>query len=113
MIPAKLTIDTTVNGFSQTLVDGQVSQYKKDSTWTMFNDRYSGGSRKLDTKRVWIEAEEEQAITLFQEIFGLSPNNISCSCCGEDFSFDEREFLPNNNDWIVDKNHINAFKSKD
>lgn len=57
--------------------------------WTRFMDMHTGGRQKLDWAFIYIEAKEDDAAKVFQHRFGRNPNNITCSCCGEDFSFYE------------------------
>ncbi len=59
--------------------------------WTHFNDMQSGGERKLDYEHIFIEAEEFIAIELFERIFRRDPCNVTCSCCGPDYSIYEKE----------------------
>ena len=59
--------------------------------WTRFMDMHSGGRQKLDWAFIYIEAKEDDAAKVFQHRFGRNPNNITCSCCGEDYSFSEQE----------------------
>lgn len=59
--------------------------------WTQFNDMHSGGGRKLDYEHIFIEAEEEKAVELFERIFRRDPYNVTCLCCGQDYSIDEKE----------------------
>ena len=59
-------------------------------TWTQFMDMHSGGRQKLDWAYIYIEAKEEDAAKVFMHRFGRNPNNITCSCCGEDYSFYEQ-----------------------
>lgn len=61
--------------------------------WTRFMDMHSGGGQKLDWAKVYIEAPEEDAAKVFMHRFGRNPNNITCSCCGEDYSFRDSETL--------------------
>lgn len=57
--------------------------------WTTFNDMHSGGGRKLSHEFIIIEDTEEMAIKIFQERFDRHPLNVSCECCGEDYSIRE------------------------
>jgi hypothetical protein len=59
--------------------------------WTRFYDMSSGGFEKLDYSVVWIEAPENEACDLFEEIFGLDPHNVTCPCCGTDYWVSEKE----------------------
>jgi hypothetical protein len=64
---------------------------KELNMWTHFNDMHSGGGRKLDYEHIFIEAEEEKAAELFERIFRRDPYNVTCYCCGPDYSINEVE----------------------
>jgi len=59
-----------------------------ESTWTRFFDMSSGGFEKTNYAIIWIEAPEEQATRVFENVFDIHPFNITCACCGSDFSVD-------------------------
>ncbi len=67
--------------------------------WTRFYDMHSGGDAKMPFSCVYIEAEEDTAVAAFKRIFGHNPANVTCTCCGADFSVWEMDF------------HVNDFKS--
>ena len=46
----------------------------------------SGGSEKTDWTTIYIELPEDEAIEYFENRFGIDPHNVTCSCCGSDFS---------------------------
>lgn len=77
--------------------------------WTRFFDMSSGGSSKLDHEVIWIEATEEKAVQIFEDMFGRNPDNITCYCCGEDFSYYQTEFKPEIGDAIVSVEDMNNF----
>lgn len=62
-------------------------------TWTEFWDMHSGGSQKLKWTKIFIEAPEEEAKIIFQNRFGRSPDRVTCTCCGEDYSISESTTL--------------------
>ena len=62
--------------------------------WTQFYDLSSGGTEKTDWSVIYIELPIEDAIEYFQDRFGLDPYNITCPCCGEDFSVQETDIEP-------------------
>jgi len=64
-----------------------------NSKWTLFWDMHSGGGQKLDWGYVFIEADKDKAVEIFMETFGRYPYNVSCECCGEDYSIDESDSL--------------------
>lgn len=61
--------------------------------WTQFWDMNSGGSQKESFSQCFIEAPVEEAKVIFYNRFGHSPERISCSCCGDDYSISEYESL--------------------
>jgi hypothetical protein len=62
--------------------------------WTQFWDMHSGGGLKEDPYHyIYIEAPEWEARLIFYNKFGHSPDRVSCTCCGEDYSIDEHESL--------------------
>lgn len=79
--------------------------------WTKFFDMSSGGSEKLDAGVIWIEASEDEAIPIFEQIFDRDPYNVTCACCGSDYSVYETDFEPNNGDWIVSRRDIERFRN--
>jgi hypothetical protein len=61
--------------------------------WTKFWDMHSGGGQKGDYPQYFIEAPEGEAMSVFYSRFGRNPYNITCTCCGEDYSVHEGESL--------------------
>ena len=61
--------------------------------WTQFWDMHSGGSQKEKWARIYIEAPEEEAKVIFYNRFGHNPERITCTCCGDDYSIEEKESL--------------------
>lgn len=62
--------------------------------WTKFWDMHSGGGTKVGSyDTIYIQASEDEARRLFEERFGRSPDHVSCSCCGEDYSVSEYDTL--------------------
>lgn len=78
--------------------------------WTKFYDMSSGGSEKLGACTIWIEAEEYEAVELFEKIFGLDPYNVTCQCCGQDYSVYEEEPDIKPGDWVVCASDIERFR---
>ncbi len=64
-------------------------------TWTKFMDMYSGGDCKTDYEYIYIEEKEGKAIQIFKQLFGYDPYNVTCVCCGEDYSVSEADTLEN------------------
>ena len=62
--------------------------------WTKFFDMSSGGSEKTDWTTIYIQLPKEEAIEYFENRFGTNPYNVTCSCCGSDFSVYEVDEEP-------------------
>ncbi len=63
-------------------------------TWTRFMDMHSGGGCKEEPyEYIYIEAPEQEAISIFYSRFGHSPDRVSCTCCGMDYSVMEDKTL--------------------
>ncbi len=83
------------------------------SRWTHFHDMHSGGGAKVvlmpdgsfkdgesrfgetgqPKGHIFIEAPEDEARVIFYNRFGHSPDRVTCTCCGEDYSVSESETL--------------------
>lgn len=61
--------------------------------WTRFMDMHSGGGQKLDWSHIYIEAPEDEARRVFYAKFGRNPDNVTCDCCGNDYTVDESPSL--------------------
>lgn len=61
--------------------------------WTRFMDMCSGGSRKEKWSHIYIEAPEEEAKVIFYNRFKHSPERVTCTCCGQDYSISEDETI--------------------
>lgn len=57
--------------------------------WTQFWDMHSGGGQKEQYSMIYIEAPQNEAISIFYSRFGHNPNRVSCTCCGDDYSVTE------------------------
>lgn len=57
--------------------------------WTSFMDMHSGGGKKEKWSKIYIQAPEEEARVIFYNRFGHSPDRVTCTCCGEDYSVSE------------------------
>lgn len=79
--------------------------------WTKFFDMSSGGSEKLGACTIWIEASKGEAVDLFERIFDRAPYNVTCDCCGEDYSVYEAEPEIEAGDWVVTAEDIERFKA--
>lgn len=62
-------------------------------TITRFMDMNSGGGQKEKWDHIYIEAPEDDARRIFYGRFGHSPDRVSCTCCGEDYSISEEDSL--------------------
>lgn len=61
--------------------------------WTRFMDMNSGGGQKEKWGKIYIEAPEKVARVIFYNRFGHSPDRVSCTCCGADYSISEYKTL--------------------
>ena len=68
---------------------------KGDLVWVQFMDMHSGGGNKEGPyEMIYIEAaDEESASLIFYNRFGHSPERVSCTCCGEDYSISSNKSL--------------------
>jgi len=62
-----------------------------------FYDMHSGGGQKLEHGVYYVRAfTEKEAVEIFKDKTGRDPDNVTCSCCGEDYSYwetDEGHYL--------------------
>lgn len=62
--------------------------------WTQFMDMHSGGGTKIKPyEYIYIEAPENEARVIFYNRFGRNPDQVTCTCCGSDYSLSEDEDL--------------------
>jgi hypothetical protein len=52
-----------------------------------------GGTKEEPYEKIYIEAPEDEAKVIFYNRFGHSPERVSCTCCGEDYSISESSSL--------------------
>lgn len=64
---------------------------QNDGLWTCFMDMHSGGGLKEDYSYIYIQAPQDEAEVIFYNLFGHSPNRVTCTCCGEDYSIGEHK----------------------
>lgn len=67
--------------------------------WTQFWDMRSGGGQKLEWGQIFIEATEAQAREVFMRLFGRDADNVTCDCCGNDYSVSEYASLAEATDY--------------
>lgn len=65
----------------------------KTKTVTRFMDMHSGGHLKTPYTHIYIDEPIGEAIRTFKEIFKRDPDNVTCTCCGEDFVYEEYSSL--------------------
>lgn len=55
----------------------------------------SGGyTKEPPYERIYIEAyNEQEAMIIFYNRFGHSPNSVACDCCGSNYTIDTAETL--------------------
>jgi len=56
--------------------------------WPSFWDMHSGGGTKTDYEKIFIEADESDAVEIFEREFDECPYDIACECCGSNFAVD-------------------------
>ena len=76
--------------------------------FTCFFDLSSGGSEKEDFCTLYVELPEDDAVEWFENKYGHSPFNVTCTCCGSDYSVYEVGDNPDMNDadLIIRKEHL-------
>jgi hypothetical protein len=89
--------------------------------WTLFWDMSSGGRQKLDWHYIFIELPEKEALSFFALRFGRDPYNVTCDCCGQDYSVHQYPTLlqatgyhrgcrANNLGYYVNRRDTNSFR---
>jgi len=61
--------------------------------WTKFFDMSSGGSEKTQWSIIVFEAKKKDAIKYANWKWDIHPDNVTCTCCGTDFSASTHETL--------------------
>lgn len=65
----------------------QTVEMLSKNKWTRFMDMHSGGDTKVPPYEfIYIEADEGEAMQIFEKLFHRDPYNVTCDCCGEDYS---------------------------
>lgn len=67
--------------------------------FTRFFDMSSGGDEKLEWPMIVIEAGQAEAEVEFERRFNRDPHNVTCGCCGPDYSVGEHETLAEAEGW--------------
>lgn len=58
--------------------------------FTRFMDMHSGGGTKIKPyEYIYIEAPEAEAKIIFYNRFERNPERVTCTCCGEDYSYED------------------------
>lgn len=81
--------------------------------WTRFMDMHSGGGQKGPAAKILIEAPEAEARVIFFNRFGLNPDRVSCTCCGEDFGVGEHDSLAEATAFDRNCHHVYFFVDED
>ncbi|RTK99467.1 MAG: hypothetical protein EKK57_09425 [Proteobacteria bacterium] len=64
----------------------KLKRIEPSKKWTFFWDMHSGGSLKLKWHYIIVNLPQGEAIRYFKDNFGRDPYNVTCDCCGEDYS---------------------------
>ena len=72
--------------------------------YTKFFDMCSGGEQKTEFECIVIEGDEETATDIFTRKFGRDPRNVTCRCCGPDFSIGEYDSYDEATAYIIKHN---------
>lgn len=80
--------------------------------YTRFFDMSSGGKEKLKWKVIYIELPEKEAKEYFQNKFNRDPENITCNCCGEDYSIYEESEVDSDADLVITKEQIDGERNE-
>lgn len=68
--------------------------------WTLFWDMHSGGDTKLPPyEMIYVPLDKTAAIQWFEHVTGRCPDNVTCPCCGEDYSVSSGTSLYNVAQW--------------
>lgn len=59
--------------------------------WFRFMDMHGGGDARTKYDYVYVQAtDEDEAVKAFQGYLHVNPYNVTCKCCGEDYSIHEK-----------------------
>lgn len=65
----------------------------KSKNVTRFMDMHSGGHLKTPYTHIYIDEPLGEAVRTFKELFKRDPDNVTCTCCGTDFVYEEYSSL--------------------
>lgn len=83
-------------------------------TWTKVYVNNPRGVRPLPFHWVYIQANETLARAIFEDRFKMSPDQVTCPCCGSDFSlFEEDGHLKDITQWERDDESLANFVRRD
>jgi hypothetical protein len=74
--------------------------------WTRFYDLHSGGDAKTDYATIYIQGDEAEAVATFKRHFDRNPFNVTCDCCGADFSVSTYDTLAEASEFDTDPSMI-------
>ena len=60
---------------------------------TKFFNMSSGGSEKEEWTLISVNLPQEEAVEWFEKTFDHDPYNVTCGCCGPDYSIGEYESI--------------------
>ena len=76
-------------------------------SFTRFYDMASGGGSKLDADTIYIQADYDDAVHVFERVFDRDPENVTCNCCGGDYSISvENNPTIENGSFVITKDDI-------
>jgi hypothetical protein len=65
-----------------------------DGVWTQFWDMHSGGVVNVPPyTKIYVQAEEDKAEKIFEEVTGEYPYWVNCECCGGNYAVGEHTSL--------------------
>ena len=67
----------------------KVGDMDASGIWTHIWDMHGGGNTKTDCHHIFIQPNEEDAMRWANWKWSIHPYDVTCSCCGNDFSIDE------------------------
>lgn len=65
----------------------------KSKNVTRFMDMHSGGFLKTPYTHIYIDEPLGEAIKTFKDLFKEDPDAVACTCCGNNFVYEEYESL--------------------